>query len=126
MSCAHNHASKAYPELGLGSNAAKWQKNLTQDRLNQFTDGRYSSMNLSSVLYVDRRDDQEHVQMAVWSAPERTKPLFEEAMKQKFKPAKKGDSFGPSCACSRRVCLNAIIDRVQGYEPSWPTCTGAH
>ncbi|KZV87865.1 glycoside hydrolase family 38 protein [Exidia glandulosa HHB12029] len=53
-------------------------------------------MNLSAVLYVDRRDDQEHVQMSVWSAPERTKPLFEEAMKQKFKPAKKGDSFGPS------------------------------
>lgn len=101
MSCAHNH-SKGYPELGLGSNAAKWQKNLTQDRLNQFEGGRYSSMNLSSVLYADRRDDSEHVQLSVWSAPERTKPLFVEAMKQKFKPAKKGDSFGPSCECRAR------------------------
>ncbi|EJD32274.1 hypothetical protein AURDEDRAFT_178681, partial [Auricularia subglabra TFB-10046 SS5] len=93
MPCAHNHG---YPELNLGSNAAKWQKNLTQSRLDQFVEGRFADINLSAVLYDARVDDAEHVQLAVWSAPERTKPLFDEAMKQKFKPAKKGDSFGPS------------------------------
>ena len=32
MACAHNHGKQAYPEVNLGSNTAKWQKNLTQDR----------------------------------------------------------------------------------------------
>jgi len=69
-------------------------------RLGQFTDGKWTDWNLSGALYLHRLDDAEHVQLSVWSAPERTKPLFDEAMKQKFKPAKKGDSFGPSCKCS--------------------------
>ena len=61
------------------------------------TGGHFSNVNLSSVLFSDRRDDAEHVKLEVWSAPGRDKPAFEEAMRQKFKPAKKYENFGPSC-----------------------------
>lgn len=58
--------------------------------------GHFSDVNLSSVLFIHRLDDQEHVKLEVWSAPGRSKPSFEEAMKQTFKPAKKRISLGPS------------------------------
>jgi alpha-mannosidase len=48
-------------------------------------------------MFIHRVDDTDHVKLEVWSAPGRTKPSFEEAMKQDFKPAKKGQEFGPSC-----------------------------
>ena len=95
---AHQHKS-SYPEINLGA-GAKWVKHLTQDRTDQFTGGHFAGVNLSSVLFTARIDDDKHVQMQVWSPPDRTKPGFEEAMKQKFRPAKKGDSFGPSCEYS--------------------------
>ncbi|ELU38560.1 glycoside hydrolase family 38 protein [Rhizoctonia solani AG-1 IA] len=41
-------------------------------------------------MFTHRIDDADHVKLEVWSAPGRTKPTFEEAMKQDFKPAKKG------------------------------------
>lgn len=72
-------------------------KNLTRDRLNTFNGGHYSDVNLSTTLFVTRTDAKEHVKLLVWSAPGLTKPSFEEAMKQDFKEAKKGDRFGPSC-----------------------------
>jgi len=61
------------------------------------TGGHFAGVNLSSVLFTDRKDDADHVKLEAWSAPGRTKPSFEEAIKQKFTPAKKGDKFGPSC-----------------------------
>lgn len=85
-----------YPELNSGS-GAKWIKHLTKDRLNTFNGGHFSDVNLSSVLFTHREDGKDFVKLQVWSAPGLTKPTFEEAMKQKFKLAKKGDSFGPSC-----------------------------
>ncbi|EKM48306.1 glycoside hydrolase family 38 protein [Phanerochaete carnosa HHB-10118-sp] len=48
------------------------------------------------MLFTHRVDDSHRVKLEVWSAPGLSKPLFQEAMKQNFKPAKKGDSFGPS------------------------------
>jgi alpha-mannosidase len=48
------------------------------------------------VLFIHRSDDSNLVKLQSWSAPGLTKPTFDEAMKQTFKPAKKGDSFGPS------------------------------
>ncbi|EJD05282.1 glycoside hydrolase family 38 protein [Fomitiporia mediterranea MF3/22] len=94
----HNHSrpsEHSYPELNLGP-GAKWIKNLTKDRLSQFTGGHFSDVNLSSVLFTHRLDGSENVKLQVWSAPGLTKPSFEEAMKQTFRPAKKGDAFGPS------------------------------
>ncbi|KAF7312531.1 Glycoside hydrolase family 38 protein [Mycena indigotica] len=97
MSCHHHgHSSSTpYPELNPGS-GAKWIKNLTQDRIGQFNGGHFGDVNLGAVLYERKEDGPDFVELQVWSAPGLTKPLFDEAMKQEFKPAKKGDSFGPS------------------------------
>jgi alpha-mannosidase len=48
------------------------------------------------LLFAERIDDSKHVSLEVWSAPGRSKPTFAEAKRQTYKPAKKGDSFGPS------------------------------
>ncbi|KAF8583534.1 glycoside hydrolase family 38 protein [Ramaria rubella] len=98
---AHSHTSTTgggYPELNY-SPGNKWVKSLTQGRLSSFTGGHFSNVNLSKVLFTERLDDAAHVELRVWSAPGRSKPSFEEAMKQTYVKAKKGDSFGPSCAC---------------------------
>ena len=58
--------------------------------------GHFSDINLSSVLFTHRLDDSKHVKLEVWSAPGLSKPSFEEAMKQTFKPTGKGVSLGPS------------------------------
>ncbi|KIK17686.1 glycoside hydrolase family 38 protein [Pisolithus microcarpus 441] len=85
----------SYPEINYG-NGAKWIKNLTQGRLSNFLGGHFADVNLSSKLFVHRLDGPGVVDLQVWSAPGLTKPLFAEAMRQKFRPAKKGESFGPS------------------------------
>ncbi|KIJ12332.1 glycoside hydrolase family 38 protein [Paxillus involutus ATCC 200175] len=92
---AHNHGCGHYPALNYGP-GAKWIKNLTQNRLSTFLGGHFEDVNLSSVLFIHKVDGPEFVDLQVWSAPGLTKPLFKEAMSQTFKPAKKGDSFGPS------------------------------
>ena len=89
-----------YPGLNYGP-GAKWIKSLTKDRTGQFTGGRYSSLNLAAVLFTARKDDKDHVRLSAWSAPGRSKPSFDEAMQQEFKPATKGDTFGPSCTYSK-------------------------
>lgn len=93
--CSHSQNQKHYPELNYGS-GAKWIKSLTQNRLSTFLGGHFEDVNLSSVLFTHRVDGSHHVDLKVWNAPGLTKPSFREAMKQEFKPAKKGDSFGPS------------------------------
>ncbi|PCH42793.1 glycoside hydrolase family 38 protein [Wolfiporia cocos MD-104 SS10] len=96
MSCHHGaHRSPEYPKMNYDS-GAKWIKHLTQGRLGTFNGGHYAGVNLASVLFVHRLDGPNYVKLQVWSAPGLSKPTFEEAMKQQFKPAKKGDSFGPS------------------------------
>ncbi|KAF8155248.1 glycoside hydrolase family 38 protein [Mycena galopus ATCC 62051] len=84
-----------YPTLNPSS-GAKWIKSLTQSRLGQFNGGHFGDVNLGSVLYERKEDSEKYVKLEVWSAPGLTKPSFAEAMKQQFKPAHKGDSFGPS------------------------------
>jgi len=58
--------------------------------------GHYSSTNLSTFIYTHRIDDAKHISLEVWSAPGRTKPSFDEAKRQSYRPAHKGESFGPS------------------------------
>ena len=98
--CDHHRAQPSslpdYPNLNYGP-GAKWVKPLTQNRLGTFVGGHFSDVNLSSMLFTHRIDDAHHVKLEVWSAPGLSKPSFQEALKQKFKSAKKGDSFGPSC-----------------------------
>ncbi|TFK83854.1 glycoside hydrolase family 38 protein [Polyporus arcularius HHB13444] len=94
MACNHGHGA-GYPKENYGP-GAKWIKHLTQNRLGTFEGGHFADVNLSSVLFTHRIDNKEHVKLEVWSAPGLSKPTFEEAMKQKFRPASKGESFGPS------------------------------
>jgi len=47
-------------------------------------------------LYTHRFDDDNHVSLEVWSAPGRSKPSFEEAKRQSYRPTTKGELFGPS------------------------------
>jgi alpha-mannosidase len=112
---SQQRTSSSYPDLNSGS-GAKWVKSLTTSRLSTFNGGHFSDVNLSSVLFTHRLDGPEFVTLQVWSAPGLTKPTFEEAMKQKYKPAKKGDSFGPSCESNSRwhARLTTPVFRYQG------------
>ncbi|KZT52183.1 glycoside hydrolase family 38 protein [Calocera cornea HHB12733] len=95
MPCGHAHHQKGYAELNFAAQP-KWIKSITSGRLDQFSGGYFSSINLSSAQVKHRTDDPKNVKLEVWSAPGRTKPEFAEAIKQEFRPAKKGESFGPS------------------------------
>ncbi|OCF58446.1 alpha-mannosidase [Kwoniella mangroviensis CBS 10435] len=68
----------------------------THGRLDQFIGGHYADYNLSSLLFAHRLDDSKHVKLEVWSAPNRSKPSFEEAKRQNYRIAHKGEEFGPS------------------------------
>ena len=100
-------SSTDYPQLNYGS-GSKWIKHLTQNRLGTFNGGHFSDVNLSSMLFTHRLDDPHHVKLQVWSAPGLTKPSFKEALKQKFKAARKGESFGPSC--EHCILLLSLMD----------------
>ncbi|KAJ7020033.1 glycosyl hydrolases family 38 N-terminal domain-containing protein [Mycena alexandri] len=91
------NTSKEYPTLNP-SPGAKWIKRLTQDRLGQFNGGHFGDVNLGAAMYKRVEEGEGYVQMKVWSAPGLSKPSFDEALSHRadFKPAKKGDSFGPS------------------------------
>jgi alpha-mannosidase len=58
--------------------------------------GHFADDNLSAVMFHHQRDGDDVVHLQVWSAPGRSKPTFEEAKRATYKPAKKGESFGPS------------------------------
>lgn len=103
MAPPHNNSNgSSYPEQNYGV-GNKWVKHLSRDRLGTFLGGHYSDVNLSSVLFNERTDSKDYVKLQVWSAPGHSKPTFEEALEQAdkdgWKEAKKGDSFGPSCEC---------------------------
>jgi len=107
---AHCSQHSQYPVLNYGS-GAKWIKNLTRSRLSNFLGGHFQDFNLSSKLFIHRLDGPGVVDLHVWSAPGLTKPLFCEAMQQTFKPAKKGDSLGPSCKMTFHVpgsCTDSV------------------
>ncbi len=94
MSVANSEYART--TFGVG---AKWVKNLSKDRLGTFLDGRYGDVNLGSVLFTERIDDNKHIKLKVWDAG-RTKPSFQEAVKQHFVNISKGYAFGPSCTYS--------------------------
>lgn len=63
MSCSH-HSPSSYPELNYDA-GAKWIKSLTRQRLDNFTGGHFSDVNLSSVLFTHRLDAPEFVKLKV-------------------------------------------------------------
>lgn len=85
---------------GSRNQGAKWIKSLTKDRLGQFVGGHFNEVNLGAVLFFERKDDEKHVQMKMWSAPGKEKPSFDDVMKiedKEWKKATKGVRIGPSC-----------------------------
>jgi len=116
----HTHSHSDYPERNF-SPGAKWIKNLTRDRTGNFSGGHFEDVNLSSVLFTHRLDDSKHVQLQRWSAPGITKPSFQEAIKQDFQPAKKGESIGPSCERAL-VLLKLLMLTVCSIIPGARLC----
>lgn len=51
---------------------------------------------LYSKYYEATNDDEQHVKLSVYSVPNLARPSFKEATANKFKPTKRGESFGPS------------------------------
>ncbi|KAG9021628.1 Glycoside hydrolase, 38 vacuolar alpha mannosidase [Tulasnella sp. JGI-2019a] len=91
-------ASSSYSETNFTS-GSKWIKSLTKDRLGQFVGGHFNQVNLGVVLFHERKDDEKHVQMKIWSAPGKEKPSFDDVMKleeKEWKKVAKGMRIGPS------------------------------
>ena len=65
MACHHSRSPDGYPQLNHGA-GAKWSKHLTRDRLGNFNGGHYGDVNLASVLFTHRIDNQEHVKLKVY------------------------------------------------------------
>lgn len=65
MPCHHDGQRSDYPQLNY-SPGAKWIKNLTRDRLNNFHGGHFSDVNLSSVLFTQRLDGPDVVSLQVY------------------------------------------------------------
>ncbi|KAI0287851.1 glycoside hydrolase family 38 protein [Russula brevipes] len=112
MGGGHTHTHSDYPYQNF-SPGAKWIKGLTRDRTGNFTGGHFADVNLSSVLFTHRLDNSNHVELQRWSAPGITKPSFQEALKQEFQPAEKGESIGPSFASNHWYKIKVHI------PPEW-------
>jgi len=102
-----------------------WQ-DITLGRLDNFEGGQYSNINLSSALFEARDDSPQSISLSVWHAEGRSKPTFEQAVRAKYSPLKKGDSFGPSWTnhwvkCSIKVPKEwKEKERVQlEFDPRW-------
>lgn len=64
--------------------------------MQEFNSGQYARWNIHSVLFQARTDEEDAIKLGLWVPKTGTKPSFEEATKQDFKPVKKGHKFGPS------------------------------
>lgn len=59
---AHSYLQRNYAP------GAKWVKGLTRDRLNNFHGGHYSDLNISSVLFTHRVDNEDFVKLRVYGS----------------------------------------------------------
>ncbi|CAG8784830.1 4952_t:CDS:2 [Dentiscutata erythropus] len=72
-------------------------RNITVERCEKFLSRDFfSDVNLYSQLYKKRTGSEEHIKLSVYNVPDLKRITFEEAVKAKYKPAKCGDTFGPS------------------------------
>ncbi|GAA5840618.1 hypothetical protein JCM11251_004169 [Rhodosporidiobolus azoricus] len=83
-----------YPYLNETGPQPPHFRGLTLGRLDQFESSKYPS--IRDILFEARVDAPENVKIEAWSCPGRTRVPFEEAIRKPFKPARKGDLFGPS------------------------------
>lgn len=93
-------------------------RHIYNDRLSQFTDsGEYKDVNLTSMLYHGRVDGPEYLTLEVYSPPDLSRPLFQDAVKNEFRPTRKGDSFGPSWSTHWfRVTIRRIPESWSDHE----------
>ncbi|KAF7122120.1 hypothetical protein CNMCM5793_000076 [Aspergillus hiratsukae] len=67
-----------------------------RDRLETFIQpGQYERQNLLSSLYKARFSGEPTIQLSGWSAPDLSRPTFDEATSQHFQPTQVGRTFGP-------------------------------
>ncbi|KAF2874655.1 glycosyl hydrolases family 38 N-terminal domain-containing protein [Massariosphaeria phaeospora] len=93
---ASSSVAANYPQLAAGP-VGKQIHRIYQDRLRQFVDGgQYREQGLVGKLDEARVSGPEHVKLSVYSPPNLTRPTFADATAQTFRPAKVGESFGPS------------------------------
>ena len=71
-------------------------RGVEERRLEEFTSGQYSRWNINSALFEHKTDDKKVISLSVWEPKAHTKPTFDEAVKQEYKPLQKGYLFGPS------------------------------
>lgn len=88
--------SPEYPTLAAGPVGAPIN-HIYKDRLRQFLDaGQYRQQGLIGKLTEATASGPNYIKLSVYSPPNLSRPLFPEATSHKFKPAKVGESFGPS------------------------------
>ncbi|EPQ26471.1 uncharacterized protein PFL1_06119 [Pseudozyma flocculosa PF-1] len=93
------HQEPSYPLLASQEPRpvrAPLLRSVIERRLGEFVGGQYGDYNLASLLFEARTDDKKYVKIERWTPPAGSKPSFDEAKKQQYKPAKKGGTFGPS------------------------------
>lgn len=92
-------APPAYPLLSTEARHAVRRpsiRGVEERRLGEFIGGQYSNWNLSSVLFEGKTDHKDVIRLERWDPPAGTKPSFDEAKKQDYRKAEKGQTFGPS------------------------------
>lgn len=83
------------PNLPESDAEMKYHKEITLERISQFISrGYYSKDNLVSCL--NKKSTTDGICIAAYEVPALERIPFEQAVKQEFKPAKVGDSFGPT------------------------------
>ncbi|KAJ2157966.1 Glycoside hydrolase, 38 vacuolar alpha mannosidase, partial [Coemansia sp. RSA 552] len=71
---------------------------ITRSRISNFVNNtsQWKDVNIQGALDDLTLGGEPHVRLEVWSAPGQERPSFAHAVKQEFRPAKAGQSFGPS------------------------------
>lgn len=117
MGGGYRREEEAYPRFDAKPRGPEL-RHIYNDRLSQFLDGgEYRDVNLHSMLYHDRVDGEEFLGLEVYSPPELSRPLFEHAVTNTFRPAKKGDTFGPSWSTHWfKITIKKIPAQWRDYE----------
>ncbi|KAI9711381.1 MAG: Glycoside hydrolase, 38 vacuolar alpha mannosidase [Chrysothrix sp. TS-e1954] len=117
-------SSSDYPKLAAGP-VGKQIHNIYKDRLQMFTSsGQYESQSLLSIMYEGRASGSPALKLSVWDAPNLSRPTFKEATASSntYRPAKIGDSFGPSWSThwfKVQMTVPADIKNKEHLELHW-------
>ncbi|KAJ1676005.1 Glycoside hydrolase, 38 vacuolar alpha mannosidase [Spiromyces aspiralis] len=91
-------------------------RDITESRINNFyNSSMWNSVNIQSILFNATSSGSPHVELKVWSAPDQDRPTFAYASKQEYRPAKVGDTFGPSWSTH----WFHVTVRIPKDDPKW-------